>query len=84
MSAMVMTLKFSADEPFFKGHYPNFPVTPGVMLIDRAVAAAKNELESDIVKQAMKKAVPTYHDPEEVNRDADKTDEMKLAGAAQS
>ena len=53
-------------------------------MLREAVAAAKNELESDIVKQAMKKAVPTYHDPEEVNRDADKTDEMKLAGAAQS
>ena len=55
MSAMVMTLKFSADEPFFKGHYPNFPVTPGVMLIDRAVAAAKNMLGRDFVLKVIKK-----------------------------
>ena len=45
-----------------------------------AVAAAKDELESDIIKQAMKKAVPTYHDPDEVNREAAATEEMKLAG----
>jgi FlaA1/EpsC-like NDP-sugar epimerase len=50
-------------------------------ILKDAVSEAKDELESDIVKAAMKKVVPTYHDPEEVNRNAEKTDEMKLAYA---
>ena len=50
-------------------------------ILREAVTAAKDELESEKVKEAMKKVVPTYHDPDEVNCDADSTDEMKLAGA---
>ena len=50
-------------------------------MLKAAVEEAKNTLESDLIKQAMKSAVPTYHDPDEVNRNADKTDEMKLAEA---
>ena len=50
-------------------------------ILKDAVSEAKDELESDIVKAAMKKVVPTYHDPEEVNRNAEKTDEMKLVYA---
>jgi len=34
-------LEFSASAPFFKGHFPGRPVVPGVMLIDRAVASAR-------------------------------------------
>jgi len=41
-----------------------------------AVENAKGELGSEKIKLAMKSAVPTYRDPEEVNRDADKSDEM--------
>ena len=52
---METTLKFSADEPFFKGHYPDFPVTPGVMLIDRAVTAAKNMLGRNFVLKGIRK-----------------------------
>jgi len=49
-------------------------------MLNKAVADAKDELGSDIVKKAMKNAVPTYHDPEEVNSNAEKAEEMKLAG----
>ena len=52
---METTLKFSSGEPFFKGHYPDFPVTPGVMLIDRAVAAAKRMLGGDFVLKGIRK-----------------------------
>ncbi|MBR6588386.1 MAG: hypothetical protein IKK82_13320 [Kiritimatiellae bacterium] len=52
---METTLRFSSDEPFFKGHYPDFPVTPGVMLIDRAVTAAKSMLGGDFVLKGIKK-----------------------------
>ena len=49
-------------------------------MLRAAVSESKDELESDIIKRAMKAVVPTYHDPEEVNRNADSTEEMKLAG----
>lgn len=26
--------RFNEDEPFFKGHFPNFPVLPGVIIIE--------------------------------------------------
>ena len=52
---METTLKFSADEPIFKGHYPDFPVTPGVMLIDRAVTVAKGMLGRDFVLKGIRK-----------------------------
>lgn len=38
---MTQDIFFSADEPFFAGHFPGRPVTPGVVLVDRAVAAAR-------------------------------------------
>lgn len=31
--------KFTGDEYFFKGHYPNFPLTPGVMLCEAGLQA---------------------------------------------
>lgn len=50
-------------------------------MLRKAVSMAKDELESDIVKQAMKKAVPTYHDPDEINSNVDDSEEIKLANA---
>ena len=47
-----------------------------VKLLQDAVEQAQGELGSQKIKLAMKKAVLTYKDPEEVNRDADKSDEM--------
>ena len=55
MAGTETKLEFSADEPFFKGHYLGFPVTPGVMLVDRAVKAAKGMLGRDFVLKGMKK-----------------------------
>ncbi len=48
-------------------------------LLNEAVAAAENELGAKSIKDAMKQAVPTFHDPGEVNRAAEEVEEMKLA-----
>lgn len=32
--------RFRADEPFFSGHFPNFPVVPGVILCEFALQTA--------------------------------------------
>lgn len=48
-------LTFPASEPFFKGHYPGRPVTPGVMLIDRAVKAAERMLGRDFALRSLRK-----------------------------
>lgn len=46
---------FSADESFFKGHFPGRPVTPGVMLIDKAVAAVERFSGKKIVLRELRK-----------------------------
>ena len=43
-----------------------------------AVCAAENDIASDLIKQAMKRAVPTYKEPEEINCMASQSEEMKL------
>ena len=48
-------LVFLASEPFFAGHYPGRPVTPGVMLIDRAVKAAGDMLGCKVGLKGIKK-----------------------------
>jgi len=37
----------------------------------------------EFVKKTMKAVVPTYHDPEEVNKNAEQTEEMKTVAAAE-
>ncbi len=46
-------------------------------VLRNVLADAKTEIDSCKVKRAMKEVVPTYHDPEEVNCNADQSEEMK-------
>lgn len=46
----------------------------------RAVTEAENEIASDKIKNAMKRAVPTYKEPEEINCNAAKSEEMQMVG----
>jgi FlaA1/EpsC-like NDP-sugar epimerase len=48
-------------------------------ILKAAVTAAENDLGSDKVKAAIKKVVPTFFDPAELNAKAAKTKEMKEA-----
>ena len=52
---MVTEVEFPPDAPYFKGHFPGRPVTPGVMLIDRAVAGAEEMLGRRIVLKSIRK-----------------------------
>ncbi len=47
--------------------------------LKRAVAAAESSLNYGKIKKALKRAVPTYRDPEEVNKDFDDSEEKKLS-----
>ncbi len=49
-----------------------------LILLRDAVEASKGEIASPIIKGAMKKAVPTFVDPEKVNRHAERSEEMKM------
>ena len=50
------------------------------VLLD-AVERSKTEVGSKLVTEAMKQVVPTFHDPKEVNENAEKAEEMKKAEA---
>ena len=49
--------------------------------MNRAVEAAEGELESSSIKDALMAVVPTYHNPEDVNCDAENSAEMKITNA---
>jgi len=36
-SAIVCTKQFTGEEEFFRGHYPDFPLVPGVLLCEAAM-----------------------------------------------
>ncbi len=57
---------------------PRADVDKKIEILTNAVKASENELEARTIKDAFKETVPTYHDPEEVNRNADESDEMKV------
>ena len=42
---------FSGDEFWYQGHYPNFPVTPGVLLCEAAMQAGAVLLSRQITEQ---------------------------------
>ncbi|MGM9664007.1 MAG: polysaccharide biosynthesis protein, partial [Eubacteriales bacterium] len=48
-------------------------------ILREAVEAAKSELGPDKIKAALKATVPTFKDPEEVNLEAEKSEEMHMA-----
>lgn len=51
-----------------------------IALLREALKASESSISCDKIKEAMKQVVPSYHDPEEINRAALQADEMKLAG----
>ena len=48
-------------------------------LLAKAVAHTKSEIASPLIKEAVKVAVPTFVDPEEINKDAETAPEMAEA-----
>jgi len=48
-------------------------------ILQKAIRAAEGELASPKVKRALKAVVPTYRDPDEINRDFDTSEEKKLS-----
>ena len=59
--------------------YTREEVDQKIAMLKAAVEETADELKSDKVVEAMKKAVPTFIDPSEVNINAEKSDEMKEA-----
>ena len=50
-------------------------------ILTRAVEASENELESNGIKNALMEVVPTFHNPEDVNCNAEDSAEMKITNA---
>jgi FlaA1/EpsC-like NDP-sugar epimerase len=49
-----------------------------IRLLTEAVEACKDEIASPIIKETMQKVVPTFVDPETINKRAEKSEEMKM------
>jgi 3-hydroxyacyl-[acyl-carrier-protein] dehydratase len=45
MTTRVFNLRIEADHPSLPGHFPGHPLVPGVLLLDRTIAAAEQWLE---------------------------------------
>ena len=52
-----------------------------IRILRDAVERNKDKLAAADIKRAMMQVVPTYHEPEEVNKTAERSDEMKSANA---
>ncbi len=59
--------------------YTREEVDEKLRILSDAVNNSKCELGSKRVKEAVKSVVPTFHEPKELNKKADQTDEMKDA-----
>ena len=59
--------------------YTREEVDEKIAMLVRAVEETSDELASEKIVEAMKKAVPTFIDPSEINEKAEKSDEMKEA-----
>ena len=55
-----------------------------IAILREAVERNKDKLEASAIKAAMMQVVPTYHEPDEVNRKAYKSDEMRSANTPDS
>ncbi len=56
-------------------------VEANIDLLRRAVDIWQTDGDPEIVKKAIRQVVPTFRDPEEINCDAERSDEMKMAVA---
>lgn len=54
-------------------------VNKKIDILLEAVESSKHSVNSDAIRTAIKKTVPTYRDPDEVNKNAEKSKEMKNA-----
>ena len=60
--------------------YSREAVDEKIAVLVNAVEECKDGLDQTAVVEAMKSVVPTFHDPDEVNKTAEKSEEMKEAG----
>lgn len=51
-------------------------------ILTDAVSASKSEICSPLIKEAIKKVVPTFKEPEKVNKTAERSEEMKMTAEA--
>ena len=61
------------DTPFTRAE-----IEEKIAVLKEAVTAAEEEIEAKSVVAAMKRVVPTYRSPEEVNAEAEESEEMRM------
>ncbi|MBO5845468.1 MAG: polysaccharide biosynthesis protein [Clostridia bacterium] len=77
------TLKKTANKKIFIEHDTPMSrecIDEKIAFLKEVLAASEDSISCDKIKEAMKQVVPSYHAPEEINKTALQSDEMKLAG----
>ena len=59
--------------------YSRTEVDEKINILRQAVEDSKHKTDSSLVKAAFKQTVPTFVDPEDVNKNAEKAEEMKIS-----
>ena len=47
----------TANEPFFSGHFPDFPVMPGVLIVEAMGGHGEHVTEPDQIRPALERAL---------------------------
>ena len=77
------TLRKTANKKIFIEHdtpLSRSEVDEKIAILKEAADEADRHFNSECIKTAMKRAIPSYRDPEKVNSEALQTEEMKMAG----
>lgn len=75
--------KTASDKIFIETDSPHSreEIEEKLQILKNAVTEAKNEIASPIIKQAIKRVVPTFVDPDDVNKEAEKSEEMQMTNS---
>lgn len=72
-----MRLKFDGSEEFFRGHFPGFPILPGVMQLDYAIRNSPVQKPVRAIKKM--KFMNIVAPGDEVELELDRTSESEVA-----
>jgi 3-hydroxyacyl-[acyl-carrier-protein] dehydratase len=78
MKRVVAIKNVTSNEPFFAGHFPNFPIMPGVLIIEAIAQAGAALLLTEVPDRASKLMVFTSIDDARFRRPVVPGDQLRI------